>query len=578
MVYDSPDLRPKSSGLYVGYDITIASTLPAVPEYNLQGSFRGMGCQTVVIGPHLPTIMYQRQIMDDWLKTVEDIPWDPLKIWTASSAEYKWFGGYQFNTATRIPAVRVACSEAQNISTSGRTVSFPTLQQNTCWQNSSSFEVSALNSTPTPHIRTTWIQLPPVFGSVSTGLILEAPWVENEESRIVVGCSIDASWVQNNNLGFWSDDSGYPSDTPIEQWDLVKGLVGIIAPTNSGSDSSDSQILLDENWLNILTPKIGSETNGNDTWMPTTLELLLTRSALIDNDLSNSTNQTATWNNVGNGTPNRTVYLEWMVSLLVADGLSRHGSAEALNASGPQSTWNLLDYKKTQDFPSQLLQGQQALQKPSITNFTTLKMNIIIQGFSYQASSATDFLSMAVLLAHLVLALGHTIYLLIWRKSSGCWDTIPELLTLAQNSRPAHSALRHTSTGIKNLHTYAQVAKVRATRPLNTDIECGNSSPMHVELIFNEEHVPSEACPSPTSDDRARLVASAATWLAHKSNPSSSSIDTFSAFGGSAHNSDTVLLKKWKGTSPTQQDFSTVSLYGPASHEHEEIHPDRLYG
>jgi hypothetical protein len=82
-----------------------------------------------------------------------------------------------------------------------------------------------------------------------------------------------------------------------------------------------------------------------------------------------------------------------------------------------------------------------------------------------------------VLFTHLILAVGHTVYILSTRRSSGCWDTFSELVALAQQSQPAESELRNTCAGIHKLETFQH--KVRIIR--------SDEDQEHLELAFGEE-------------------------------------------------------------------------------------------
>lgn len=73
----------------------------------------------------------------------------------------------------------------------------------------------------------------------------------------------------------------------------------------------------------------------------------------------------------------------------------------------------------------------------------------------------TDYLSVVVLLLHMIVALAHTLHLLLTRYSSASWDTLEELVVLAQVSRTDTKDLRNTSAGIKRLSTMGLNTRVR---------------------------------------------------------------------------------------------------------------------
>ena len=84
-------------------------------------------------------------------------------------------------------------------------------------------------------------------------------------------------------------------------------------------------------------------------------------------------------------------------------------------------------------------------------------------GYAYKASRVTDYLSIVVLLLHMVVALAHTLYLLFTRLSSASWDTVEELIVLAQVSTTDTKDLRNTSAGIKRFSTMALNTRVRTS-------------------------------------------------------------------------------------------------------------------
>ena len=64
------------------------------------------------------------------------------------------------------------------------------------------------------------------------------------------------------------------------------------------------------------------------------------------------------------------------------------------------------------------------------------------------ARNAYDYFCTIVLLLHAAVAVAHTIYVMIGAETSGTWDSILELITLALNSPPPpNDALRNTSAG-----------------------------------------------------------------------------------------------------------------------------------
>jgi hypothetical protein len=150
------------------------------------------------------------------------------------------------------------------------------------------FNHSHLNQTASNNIRTTWITLPPEYGTVSASLIVEAPWVVTENSRAVVGCSIDARWT-NENIETGSIAARVSASGDIKEFKGYIGTSGVRnpAPTLQGSSAysefrpvlkspSSRRITLNQNWLDILTPLLSLNEPGLGRSKPNTLESILT--------------------------------------------------------------------------------------------------------------------------------------------------------------------------------------------------------------------------------------------------------------------------------------------------------------
>ena len=120
--------------------------------------------------------------------------------------------------------------------------------------------------------------------------------------------------------------------------------------------------------------------------------------------------------------------------------------------------------------------------------YTTLRARITITGFCFKASVLSDYLSIALLLSHMFLALSHTTWLLGTGRSSSCWDSITELVALVQNSRPAPIVLKNTCAGIKRKHTFSIRARIRATAPITYETD-ERPNAEHVEVIFGPDHL-----------------------------------------------------------------------------------------
>ncbi|KAL9582404.1 MAG: hypothetical protein Q9203_005507 [Teloschistes exilis] len=111
---------------------------------------------------------------------------------------------------------------------------------------------------------------------------------------------------------------------------------------------------------------------------------------------------------------------------------------------------------------------------------TEIRVDFSISGLSYRLTIVQD-LAVAVLLLHILIARAHIVWILWRRESSDCWDSIVEFLVLAQNSRPAFTALRNTAAGIKHSRTFAKQVTIRPTRaPKDSQYD-------HLEMVYEGE-------------------------------------------------------------------------------------------
>lgn len=117
-----------------------------------------------------------------------------------------------------------------------------------------------------------------------------------------------------------------------------------------------------------------------------------------------------------------------------------------------------------------------------------------ISGLSYMTSLAQK-LAIAVLLLHIAVAASHSVCLVVRGKSSACWDSVTEIMVIAQNSEPAFKALENTAAGIQHLFTFSKKVVIRSTKlPDSEEAD-------HLRLELAEEG-------AGTEDQRVELEAS----------------------------------------------------------------------
>ena len=559
-----------SSFMFAGTQNYVPSTMEQMPEFWYNGDRRSFACETSVIGVHGATAIYLSQLINDWQRTVMSLSFASLRD---SRSQYKYTFGLRAEASSRVPAVRVACSDAQNISAEDTEVEFPLLVDNTCWHSSKKLGIRDLNLVPTNNLTTTWISLPNDFGRVSAGLIFEAPWAD-EHSRIILGCSVDARWT--NATMSCAENRGNPT-TAGSPGTACQSSVTHLAPGydfnhwpqystfRPKNDSSWTSIRLQKSWLNILTPTIDAGRYASDrSGRQTTLDSLLFDAVAI-NDLSQpDLSQTEAWNEMKPESLNRTISLEWILASVVADGLSREGSVSVLNTTQEPASWSLLDYNKTKDFSVQLLRGGKPLEKPVATPMVTKHATILISGYSYKASLFTDYLCISVLTVYMLFASLHLVKVIMRCQVSACWDTITEFLVLMQNSSPANSTLMNTCAGIKELSTYAKVAVIQA---LQSEHEEKGKTVPHLEVVFREESRKRPVQLRNMSDGSASSRAALLGTQAHSRTWSPSSHDHLIPIGGQRNDrgpsTETDLRRRnVLQQSPVVMDVQMDMLYG----------------
>ncbi|KIX02445.1 uncharacterized protein Z518_08386 [Rhinocladiella mackenziei CBS 650.93] len=469
--YDVPPYAKMLSGSRFYWPIH-SPTSPIPPLYQLGDprTDQDMHSYTFLVQPHAAAATLMQRIATDW--------WTVLVSTmglTDSRVDDRNIGA---DVLAAITSVR--CTEPQNISESGKTVRFPAIDGRFTYIQGFDFVVDGLDTNAVNHLRFQWVHLPETFGAVSIGGVFESPWSSDNKSRIVIGCSAQSGWlpatILTDKYSFWS--GWYP-------WGMDWGgrtPAWTSTPANAEESATNGRIAISSEWLDLLTPTTSDIVTGAEVWQPSTIESVLDNAKLAA-DLSplNGATLTEEWVKNDPSEVSRTTLLEAIVCSVLVDGLSRTGSYRAFNTTGPSSEWPLALYDPLPDFANRLLAGRTALSTPSLPSaeVTTIHIKMQIDGFALKATLAT-FLSMAVLLIHVTMALVHTGWVLVRKKTSNSWDSISELLALAQNSQPASVALGNTAAGINLGKTYAQIAKIRVRN------QYGYSNNDHVALVFDE--------------------------------------------------------------------------------------------
>ena len=419
-----------------------------------------------IVQPHLSASIVLDQLMKDW--------------WSALLANQLYKDSEIINrqaasTHALSPLVRVRCAPAELLSSSNHTIQFPTFDSPMQLQ-AQNITGSNISDKPTNHVQFSWFTLLDSFESVTTGAVLQSTWNSDNQTRLVVGCSVSAHWVfteiRSDSYSFWQ--GWYPKSVWFGDQYPSKG-----GQLLNGTIASNDAIAADQSWLDALTPPTPVEGPGYFDWGPSTIGSILS-SVRITEDLGNNA-ATVVDERQPQDNPNRPDLLASVIASIFADGLSRAGVDKLYEAQGNHSQWALSPYEKKDDFDRLILTGQRALQYPKDDDDFTV--DFAISGLNYQNGLAQE-LAMIVLFLHMGFALLHTAWTVGQGKSSACWDSTDsttEIVALAQNSKPAFLALKNTAAGVQYSSTFAKKVIVRPTK--QSDV--GEAD--HLELLLQEE-------------------------------------------------------------------------------------------
>ena len=423
-----------------------------------------------IVQPHLSAVVLLDQLTRDW--------WNAF-IATTHMDENNIDERQAVSANILNPLVGVSCAPAQLLLASDNKVQFPTFEPS---QPMSDHEVpeSVMANKSTDHLQFSWIPFPTSYESRTAGALFQSAWGADNDSRLVVGCSVQARWVpahlRNEEYTFWQ--GWYPKNISFDRPYPAKGRELF---DDSGQSTRDA-IAADDSWLKLLTPPTPIEGPGYLNWGPSTMESLLFSAGLTEGFGTDADTFLQAWQ--PGEDKSRSDMLASIVASVFADGLSKVNIRKMYNNQGSPSQWTLADFGKMEDFENLVLQGKPALKKLGSpqTDGDELNVEFAIGGLSYRLT-LTQYLAMLVLILHMLVAASHTIWTIGRGKSSACWDSITEIVVLAQNSKPAPAALQNTAAGVQQTHTYAKKISIRPTKPSMRE------EADHVELCFHEEEI-----------------------------------------------------------------------------------------
>jgi hypothetical protein len=468
-----PVLNPDSTKIFahtVRGGIIVQSPHGQFAAQTIAGQLRGEDItETFASATHGATTSLQMPLNQDWVLAAEN-----AKNMYANSRQISRLRFYAIQESTvlsQVPAVRVVCL-GQQIAAGSSSITFPAIPEYDLAIDSNGTVLHghtvAVEGIPDQKIVDfhTWAEPRnsiPANESVSQDFVFSAPRQGNN-SQAVTACSIDARWAE---AIVWTRFLGPVQASFLHTRPATHGFRETsFLPTDGGSWR---RIQFDPSWISSVD-FLMTDPSVNTTWQNrTSLSTLITASGIVDKLASLD--------------PTAVAYLEYILTTVFADALSRT-SSHLSYTSDPDThiaDWPLLNYNSTPTTPgilswSRAITPADASQNPS--KYTKMHMQQTVTGFGCKASGPSDYLCILILLVHLILASGHTIYVLGFsHRTSGCWDTFSELVALAQQSIPAKRVLRNTCAGIERSRVYSKPVRIRVS----------NLEEDHLELDFDGE-------------------------------------------------------------------------------------------
>ncbi|KAJ5096128.1 hypothetical protein NUU61_005484 [Penicillium alfredii] len=285
--------------------------------------------------------------------------------------------------------------------------------------------------THSTHPELLWLPLNQTrFGNNSVGVIATFPPSEKFNTTNVISCEVDSRWLNANQkiTREYKVDSTWTSKADFF-YELIKNRARIpLLP----------RIQISPQWAKYVNPRLPLSNQ-------TVFEQLLMASGL--------------WNIQPEGeshilAPSDAALgdvVEAALAGMVNNGLANLSPMTSIQGTRPgdelcTDAW--IDPLMPQG-PSAFGKGGMFWNMDGIdtSNMTKFTMEVIVNGYAYSVKGATSIAAMVVMLVYCLMVIPHTIYVVRTGRSSSSWDSLPEIVALALQSRPT-AALKNTGAGI----------------------------------------------------------------------------------------------------------------------------------
>lgn len=339
----------------------------------------------------------------------------------------------------------------------------------------------------------------PVESFTEIGLIILEP---TNETNIweASSCAIDSRWASASSIIESRD-----GDNMLQHeytWDRVRNRVSTELNTPltttdalNPNDAFPRTIRVDPSWYELLSPIVsdadiyGTGYEGLEVDRSTLerlLEIIIFPSRGQWGGPSSDEPQ-------GFGTFTAVRTMEHLISSVFADGLSRcgthlHRQASKLLAGWQFGDWGINNETIARSFvhvggPAEIFGIP-----PELTEFNSARkeMAVTFTGYVMTLQDGFDYFCVVLLLLHAAIALGYTFWVLWRQEIIEAWDTIPEILALAQTSPPPKDGiLANTCAGIRSFRTMGKIATIEKSHETK-----GTGETEELLFRFRDAHEP----------------------------------------------------------------------------------------
>lgn len=436
---------------------------------------RGEICETFSIAPHLVETTLSTLLEEMWWSAIHD--GYTLKNMFLCFA-------YPFTTyvPTNVTVVRARCGlQAVESMDDVYQFKFPALPEYnffdwTYWTWEGSLGGSSKNVS---HNLSRWVTLadghPPPEDpeqdppSAAVLVSLDSYSTLNDLSTIyVLPCSMDARWAEGVNIREVPLAGPQPHHASAFHARPAPGCVNPFAPS---PDGSWKRITPNQSFLDWLTPTLDGGPSSNQELKRTTLA-----------DILEFTAETGAGQTYTDLSDNSARPAEMIMAHLFAEGLSRMGlwtnqdlwgslgnpdtlSREAHSAMFNNKTVFIEPTEIFDEYVKSRWELRNTGKQFTYFEHEKHKTNVDVLGYALKSHSITDYLALAVLCAHIAIALTHTAWIIRSRRTSYSWDGAEELLALAWNSEPSRGAPKNTCAGINDRRTLSTRVQIRVVEP-----------------------------------------------------------------------------------------------------------------